>query len=266
MSTKNSGRFAIIPARAVEDRRLGPAAFRVLCCLGTYGDRDGWCWPSSSTMAERLGIRRQAVSRQFKALARLGYIEVQRQKRKDGGDTSNRYRILFDRALFQVRNDLEGVQQEVAGGQPDIAGGATSEVAPILKNAPKERKHMVEGCAWFDRFWEAFPSRNPHSNPKQPAREKFAAALERGVPAEEIVRGAERYAAYVVSEKVKPRYIARAITFLNEERWEQYADSMASEEAMHAARVKQELETLAGHYSSEELAALAKTRETSGAA
>ena len=31
----------------VEDRRLGDAAFRVLTCLGTYADKDGWCWPST---------------------------------------------------------------------------------------------------------------------------------------------------------------------------------------------------------------------------
>ena len=71
-----SGRFAITPARAVEDKRLGDAAYRVLACLGTYADKDGWCWPKTETVAERLGITRQAVQRSRRQLAQLGYLEI----------------------------------------------------------------------------------------------------------------------------------------------------------------------------------------------
>jgi DNA-binding MarR family transcriptional regulator len=134
----NSGRFAITPARAVEDHRLGDAAYRLLACLGTYADKDGWCWPSMPTLAERLGITRQAVQRSIRQLAELGYIEVEHRHRADGTQDRNRYRLLFDRALFEVRNraDIsnseggEGMQhdvadlpqRDVAGGQPDVAG------------------------------------------------------------------------------------------------------------------------------------------------
>ena len=43
---QHSGRFAIVPARAIEDHRLGAAALRVLAALSTYSDKDGWCWPA----------------------------------------------------------------------------------------------------------------------------------------------------------------------------------------------------------------------------
>ena len=50
--TEHSGRFAITPARAVEDRRLGDAAYRLLACLGTYAGRTAGaslaCQPSPS--------------------------------------------------------------------------------------------------------------------------------------------------------------------------------------------------------------------------
>lgn len=36
-----SGRFAVVPARAIDDRRLQPAGLRVLTVLCTYADRDG---------------------------------------------------------------------------------------------------------------------------------------------------------------------------------------------------------------------------------
>ena len=122
--TEHSGRFAITPARAVEDHRLGDAAYRLLACLGTYADKDGWCWPSMPTLAERLGITRQAVQRSVRQLADIGYVEVEHRHRADGTQDRNRYRLLFDRALFEVRDRAaEKVgQHDVAGGQPDVAG------------------------------------------------------------------------------------------------------------------------------------------------
>jgi hypothetical protein len=128
--TEQSGRFAITPARAVEDHRLGDAAYRVLACLGTYADKDGWCWPSTIALAKRLGITRQAVQRSLKQISELGYMEVTPHHRADGGHDRNRYRLLFDRALFEVRNnagiaspeDSEGMQHGVASPmQPDVA-------------------------------------------------------------------------------------------------------------------------------------------------
>ena len=125
--TEHSGRFAITPARAVEDHRLGDAAYRLLACLGTYADKDGWCWPSMPTLAERLGITRQAVQRSVRQLADIGYVEVEHRHRADGTQDRNRYRLLFDRALFEVRNragidTAEIPQPDVAVGQPDVAG------------------------------------------------------------------------------------------------------------------------------------------------
>ena len=122
--TEHSGRFAITPARAVEDHRLGDAAYRVLACLGTYADKDGWCWPSMQTLADRLGITRQAVQRSIRQLAEIGYLEVEPRRRPDGSQDRNRYRLLFDRALFAVRDKTaeEMGQHDVAGGQPDVAG------------------------------------------------------------------------------------------------------------------------------------------------
>jgi DNA-binding MarR family transcriptional regulator len=128
----NSGRFAITPARAVEDHRLGDAAYRLLACLGTYADKDGWCWPSMPTLAERLGKTRQAVQRSIRQLAEIGYLEVEPRRRPDGSQDRNRYRLLFDRALFEVRDRAaEKVgQHDVAGGQPDVAGGQPDVAGP----------------------------------------------------------------------------------------------------------------------------------------
>ena len=225
MSTKGSGRFCIVPARAIEDRRLGAAAFRTLCCLGTYGDKDGWCFPSVGTVSRRLGITRQAVQRSLRQIGDLGYVETRRQTRHDGGDTANLYRLLFDRALLEIKADCPtetGGEEE----QRQLAGGATSEVAPI-RTTQKNERDSVGGkhtAPQFEQFWAVFPPRRPHSNPKKPARQKFEAALNRGVPAADIILGARHYGLCVARENTEAKYVTQAVTWLAQERWEEYQD------------------------------------------
>src|SRR5262249_41807982 len=96
---QRSGRLVVVPARALDDARLRPAAFRVLCALSTYGDRDGRCWPSLRSVGKRLGIRRRAVQRQIRELGELGYLEIVPRSRENGSTTSNGYRLLFDGEL-----------------------------------------------------------------------------------------------------------------------------------------------------------------------
>ena len=83
----------------------------------------------------------------------------------------------------------------------------------------------------FEVFWKTYPTRRDHSNPKKPARAKFGAALRRGVPAADIIRGAERYGAYVEREGIDPKFVAQAQTWLNQERWKQYQEAVGSKPA-----------------------------------
>jgi hypothetical protein len=110
------GRFSIIPARAMDDRRLSKPCLVVLAAIGTYGDKNGWCHPSQSTLAARLGVTRQAVGKAIAGLVELGYLEKLRQFGNDGGELSCSYRILFDAEL----------RPEFYRSAPP----ATSEVAP----------------------------------------------------------------------------------------------------------------------------------------
>jgi hypothetical protein len=76
----------------------------------------------------------------------------------------------------------------------------------------------------FDRFWEAYPSRGQHPNPKQPARLKFNAAVKHGVDPGLIIAAAESYRAYAVEQGIEcTAKVAQALTWLNQER---YADRL----------------------------------------
>jgi len=75
----------------------------------------------------------------------------------------------------------------------------------------------------FEKFWRAYPKRDG-SSPKAPARKLFLAALKAGTEAGAIVGGAGRYAA-AESERVGTPYIAQAVTWLRQRRWEDYPAS-----------------------------------------
>lgn len=96
------GQFAIIPARALDDVRFEgkPRHMYALLTLGTYADRDGWCWPSLKTIAERLGVTAPTVSNTMGDLAEWGYLLIVRTIGRPGEpNETNRYRIIHDADL-----------------------------------------------------------------------------------------------------------------------------------------------------------------------
>lgn len=107
MAATESGKFSVMPGRAVDDARLGDAAFRLLAALGTYGNQAGYCWPTQGTLAARAGIRRQSVNRQLQTLEETGYVQIirdegekaaiiQRYARHRSSVSGCLYRIIFD--------------------------------------------------------------------------------------------------------------------------------------------------------------------------
>ena len=111
------------------------------------------------------------------------------------------------------------------GVQGEPAPRAGSEPAPI-KNAPRERKK--DSCAiddQFETFWRAYPSRRPHTNPKKTARQKFEAAVKRGVLPATIIQAVGHYATYVERERVEARFVKQATTWLNQECWSEYQEA-----------------------------------------
>lgn len=76
----------------------------------------------------------------------------------------------------------------------------------------------------FERFWKAYPSRGDSPNPKKPCKAKFASAVKSGADPEAIIRGAARYADKMAGETNRV-LVCQAQTFLNQARWEQYAEA-----------------------------------------
>lgn len=145
-------RFSITPSAAAEDKELSDSVFRTLACLGVYGNKSGWCWPSLKTIGDMRGVSKERISADIKILVSKGY--VQREERfKNGSQTTNMYRILFD----------------VGAPPPDeeVNPPLTSEVNPPLTpevnqnalfNAPiKEEEGLSKVLKLYERNIGAIP-------------------------------------------------------------------------------------------------------------
>ena len=87
------------------------------------------------------------------------------------------------------------------------------EITPSPSSLRSVSVHAREA---FAEFWQAYPKREG-SNPRKPAEDKFIARVRSGVDPASIIDGARAYAASMAGND--PRYVAQAVTWLNQERW-----------------------------------------------
>ena len=138
----SNARFSILQSRAVEDARISNSQFRTLAALGTFGDKDGWCFPKLATIGKMLSKSKQAVSKDLQSLCELGYVEITKQFRKDGSQQHNLYRLLFDTPQPEI--DPPYIPDVDPPSTPEIDPPSTSEVDALTPhsnapfNAPKE--------------------------------------------------------------------------------------------------------------------------------
>lgn len=100
-----NGHFARLPAAAVYDPSVSAATLRILAALGVYANQDGLCFPSTTTLARRLGLSRQGVQYHIKKLDRLGYIIVSRRRREDGMNRPNLYQLVYPTLAAEPSNE-----------------------------------------------------------------------------------------------------------------------------------------------------------------
>jgi len=127
---QGSGRMSIIPACVFDDTRVGASAQRMLGVLGTYADsKTGMCRPDQRTLATRLGVSRQAVSKALRDLAKAGYIDIiERYSEHSGARLASHYRLIMN---VQVPADCRRTpQSEVDPPQLQIAAPATWRSTP----------------------------------------------------------------------------------------------------------------------------------------
>ena len=77
----------------------------------------------------------------------------------------------------------------------------------------------------FATFWDSYPRRKG-CNPKVPAEKKFNTAIKNGADPKHLISSAKRYGEELKEQnKIGTEYVCMAQTWLNQQRWLDYAPS-----------------------------------------
>ena len=96
-----------------------------------------------------------------------------------------------------------------------------SNTPTVADHAPTIHAEHVEVVdEAFERAWSLYPSRGDHGNPKTPALKAWRARIKAGVDADELLRGVERYAAFVRAKGNEgSEFVKQASTFFGPSRF-----------------------------------------------
>ncbi len=163
MTKPRSGRLSIIPAAAVFDRRLSHADVRVLAALGAHADKNGRCWPATTTLANTTGMSERHARTSLRNLENIGYVETESRPGQ-----SSMYRIPRNSTAGAPRNSTAGVEPNPGTVVPpprNCASGDPGTVVPpnVTKNDTKNDytfagKIIRLTQASFDTWAKAYPN------------------------------------------------------------------------------------------------------------
>lgn len=105
---------------------------------------------------------------------------------------------------------------------PEVSPELGPESSPVPSGSTEEKrreeiKDLSARRGRFDEFWSIYPKRGKHSNPKEPARQKWN-ELVRTVDPEAIIASARVLAK--VREGEDPQTTPQTITWLRQKRWQ----------------------------------------------
>lgn len=221
-SRTDTGPFALTP-EWVLDADVSDRAKVLYAVLGRYADdKSGECWPSRSTLAERLRCSPDSLDRAKTELQRIGALDWSSQTRDDGGLTSNRYRLLRVEPSAPERST-----SRTAADTPIRTAAATrtrpnkereSENARALSLVVEQgtaKKEPYEDE--FNRVWSVYPRKTARKR----ALRAYQATRRRGVPAVTLSAAVFAYAAARKGQDAE--FTLHGSTFFGpDERWRDF--------------------------------------------
>ena len=132
--------IAVMPLKALSDKRLDNQAIRVFGLVCSYANRAGITWVSRRTIANILEVTPQAVSKQVAALKRLGYIEVVRKGYK--GQRTETMRIVFNSDIT-LKDALANASSTEDLRSPQMKEEELKEMNESLLKKPIRNKKVI---------------------------------------------------------------------------------------------------------------------------
>ena len=136
------GRFGIVPSAWLDREDVGIAELAVLTALSTYADKEGYCFPSQTRMADQLGRSQAWVSKVITHLVRNGLIT----RRQRPQSRAHEYTILYDN-LHQPAD----VDYQPADIDHQPADTNTTSNNTINNTPPKPRSRSPMETGWTPR-------------------------------------------------------------------------------------------------------------------
>jgi hypothetical protein len=213
---------------------LRPQAWQVLIAIGGHIGRDGWAYPSLTRIATLTGIGRKNIPRLITILEDTGLLH--RDRSIGGRGNPTRYEIVFtgtgnvvsQRGRFSEKQPRPGAMffRETTSSEEVVLSPKrppkTPETSSPEEDQNRKNKQSARvACALeglFINFWNCCPPRDG-SNPKEPARQAFYAAVKSGVDPVRIIERMEAYSRYVANIDNR-RYVKQAVTWLKQKGWE----------------------------------------------
>lgn len=200
---------------------------QALYWTGRTSLEDGWFYKTAEEWQEETFLSRREQETVRRALTAMGVLEEKRR----GIPATMHFRINRDvlmKKLEEIAENKRGASMNTrlaesakldATKPPNCVGGKrqsnTENTTETTSEITSER--YISAQAEFDEFWAAYPKRP--NNPKAPAVKKYVNARQRlKVSHETLVNAAKAYAASVAG--TDPKFIAQAVNWLNQRRWE----------------------------------------------
>lgn len=156
----------------------------VLWVLADYADEAWSCYPGQKRIAAETELGERTVRRVLAELETAGLITRQERRRDDGYRTSDR--IVLQPGAISPANPAADPEphrptttvspanpagQESSGDPSVEVEGARSESQPLLLTEGQVAAATADST--FDRFWDAWPTRNGRKLGRRQARQKW---------------------------------------------------------------------------------------------
>jgi hypothetical protein len=116
-----------LPPRAVQ-------VYNVLAEFAAYDDSNRICWPSVTTLAERLGCSVRTVQSAIRRLVNAGAVAVEARWRRNGSQSSNLYRLAGVREVAPPEREV--LLLPTADGGSDAGRARAGEAAVVMESLP----------------------------------------------------------------------------------------------------------------------------------
>lgn len=171
-----SRRFAIIPARALDDKRVECADLRILCALGRETDKHGWCKVKQATIARSANLSRSYVNRRISHLVACGLVEKHDQSLAGRGRGASRYRLMFDIDVppsDAPDDELGDVLDDDPDAVPDLDSGPDPDVPTVNIGPPDVPPQDTPPVSYDSTAKDTFRSSIPEKVDDDSARARF---------------------------------------------------------------------------------------------